>query len=115
MRQALEALCAHAGTGSRVRSVPLRPAVWGMKLTSALGLSPLGAYHALMYGRSMYFDITRARTELGWEPRHSNEQMFADSYDWYVRNRERILAERGLSHHRSAVKQGILNLVKWIL
>jgi nucleoside-diphosphate-sugar epimerase len=115
MRQVLEALCAHAGTGSRVRSVPMKPAVLAMKLTSVMGLSPLGAYHALMYGRSMYFDISRAQTELGWTPRYSNEQMFIDSFDWYVRNRERVLAGRGLSHHRSAVKQGVLNLVKWIL
>lgn len=115
MREVLEALCRHAGTGSTVRSVPMLPAVWGMKMTSVLGLSPLGAYHALMYGRSMYFDINRARTELGWEPRFSNEEMFKSSYDWYVQNRERVLAERGLSHHRSAVKQGVLNLVKWVL
>jgi nucleoside-diphosphate-sugar epimerase len=115
MRQALEALCRHAGTGSKVRSVPTLPAVWAMKLTSVMGLSPLGAYHALMYGRSMYFDIEQARTELGWEPRYSNEEMFIHSYDWYVQNREQVLAERGLSHHRSAVKQGVLNLVKWVL
>ena len=28
-----------------------------MNITSAIGLSPLGAYHSLMYGKSMYFDI----------------------------------------------------------
>jgi nucleoside-diphosphate-sugar epimerase len=115
MREVLEALCRHAGTGSKVRSVPMLPAVWAMKMTSVVGLSPLGAYHALMYGRSMYFDIDTARTDLGWEPRFSNEEMFIQSYDWYVRNREQVLAERGLSHHRSAVKQGVLNLVKWVL
>ena len=115
MRQALEGLCRHAATGSRVRSVPMRPAVWAMKATSVIGLSPLGAYHALMYGKSMYFDTTRAQTELGWLPRFSNDEMLIDSYDWYVRQRERVLAEHGLSHHRSAVKQGILNLVKWVL
>ena len=115
MRQTLEALCRHAATGSRVRSVPMTPAVWAMKLTSVMGMSPLGAYHALMYGRSMYFDISRARAELAWEPRWGNEEMVIDSYDWYVRNRERVLSEHGLSHHRSAVKQGILNLAKWVI
>src|SRR5262249_54095724 len=72
MREALAALCTHAGTGSRVRSVPMAPAVWGMKLGSALGLVPLGDYHALMYGRSLWFDISRARNDLGWQPRWSN-------------------------------------------
>jgi nucleoside-diphosphate-sugar epimerase len=115
MRQTLEALCAHARTGSRVRSVPMRLATMGMTLTSTLGLSPLGPYHSLMYGRSLYFDIRKARTELDWQPRYSNVQMFCESYDWYLRHREAVLRERGASHHRSAIKQGVLGLVKWLL
>lgn len=116
MREVLENLCQYAGTGSKVRSVPLTPAVLGMKLTSAIGLSPLGAYHALMYGRSMYFDITRAKEELNWQPRFSNDEMFRDSYDWYLKNRETVLGGKaGGSHHRSAVKQGVLSLVRKFL
>jgi len=115
MRAALEQLCAHAKTGSRVRSVPMAPTVCLMKVTSTLGLSPLGAYHALMYGRPMYFDIRKAQRELGWQPHHSNNEMFIQSYEWYLANRESILRTRGASHHRSAVKQGILALVKHIL
>jgi nucleoside-diphosphate-sugar epimerase len=115
MREVLETLCRHARTGSRVRSVPMAPAVWGMRATSALGLSPLGAYHALMYGRSMYFDISRATAELGWKPRWSNDEMFIQSYDWYCRNRDAVLAARGASHHRSAVKQGVLAVLGRLL
>jgi nucleoside-diphosphate-sugar epimerase len=115
MREVLEHLCAHAQTGSKVRRVPMAPAVWLMKLTSALGLSPLGPYHALMYGRSLYFDITKAQAELGWQPRWSNNEMFVQSYEWYLRNREAILRAHGASHHRSAVRQGILSLVKHLL
>lgn len=115
MRQVLEHLCAHAKTGSKVRGVPMAPAVALMQFTSALGLSPLGPYHALMYGKSLYFDITKAKTELGWRPRFSNEEMFVHSYDWYLKNREIILRTTGASHHRSAVKQGILGLVKRVL
>jgi nucleoside-diphosphate-sugar epimerase len=115
MRELLEALCAHAGTGSRVRGVPAAPAEWLMTLTSALGWSPLGPYHALMYGRSMYFDLTRIESELGWKPTHSNEQMIRESYDWYLRHRDQVLAARGASRHRSAVRQGVLELVKRLL
>lgn len=115
MREVLEALCRFAGTGSKVRSVPMNPAVWGMKVTSTLGLSPLGAYHALMYGRSMYFDISRAKSELHWQPRWSNEEMFIQSYEWYCANRDNVLQAHGGSHHRSAVKQGALALLEWVL
>jgi nucleoside-diphosphate-sugar epimerase len=112
MREVLEHLCAHAGTGSRVKSLPMAPVVAMMNATSALGLSPLGPYHALMYGRSLYFDIAKARNELGWRPRFSNNDMFVQSYEWYLKNRELVLRSTGASHHRSAVKQGILSLVK---
>jgi nucleoside-diphosphate-sugar epimerase len=68
MRETLEAQCAHAGTGSRVISVPKGLAVAAMQAPSWLGLSPLGPYHWLMYGESLWFDIARARAELGWQP-----------------------------------------------
>jgi len=115
MRELLESLCRHAGTGSRVKSLPFAPAVFAMRLTSALGLSPLGAYHALMYGREFYFDITRARQELGWQPHYSNEDMIRHSYDWYLANRDRVFATVGASQHRSAVNQGVLKALSWFL
>jgi len=79
MRETLEALCRHAATGSRVRSVPMAPAVWAMRVTSALGLTPLGPYHALMYGRSLWFDVGKAMRELEWRPRWSNDEMLIRS------------------------------------
>jgi nucleoside-diphosphate-sugar epimerase len=115
MRETLEALCAHAQTGSRVVSVPAGPAVGLMRVTSRLGMSPLGAYHALMYGRSMYFDVALAKRELDWSAQHGNAEMFIDSYDWYQRHRDEVLARLDASHHRSPVKQGILAAVSRLL
>jgi nucleoside-diphosphate-sugar epimerase len=115
MRESLEALCAHAGTGSKVRSIPMAPAVAFMNISSGLGLSPLGPYHALMYGRSLYFDISKAQQELGWQPKFSNTQMLNQSYDWYRQNRDMVLRDSAASHHRSAVNQGILSLLKHLL
>lgn len=112
MRETLEALCAHARTGSTVYSLPMGLAVAAMKVTSALRLSPLGPYHSLMYGRSLYFDITRAKAELNWQPRWSNAEMICQSYDWYRSHKEQIERWAGKSLHRSAVKQRILALVK---
>lgn len=111
MRETLENLCEYANTGSKVKSVPFNSAVIGMKISSFLGLSPLGSYHALMYGRSMYFDINKSKAELFWQPKYSSDEMFRQSYDWYCINREKILnnSHNG-SHHQSKVKQGVLSL-----
>jgi nucleoside-diphosphate-sugar epimerase len=111
MRETLEALVKHANTGSRVISVPALPAVALMKATSRIGTSPLGAYHSLMYGRSMYFDITKSKTLLGWQPKFSNEEMFCQSYDWYVAHRSEVFGRVHASHHSSTVKQGVL---RWV-
>jgi nucleoside-diphosphate-sugar epimerase len=115
MRDLLQNLCNHAGTGARVYSIPMGLAVAGMKITSKLGLSPLGDYHCLMYGRSMYFDTYKVRKILGYTTRYSNEEMINESYDWYMKNRPIILSSKYKeSTHKSAVNQGILRLLKRI-
>jgi nucleoside-diphosphate-sugar epimerase len=112
MREVLEHLCRRAGTGSKVKSLPMWPIVAAMNLSADLGISPLGRYHAAMYGRSFYFDITKARTRLDWVSRYSNNEMFVESYDWYVANRATVLASvHAASQHQSAVKQGVLKLL----
>lgn len=112
MRELLEGLVAHAGSTSHVRSLPLRPTKLAMTVTSKLGLSPLGDYHALMYGREMYFDIGETQLKLGWSPRYGNDEMIAESYDWYVAHRDEVLGRRDASHHRSAVKLGVLKVLE---
>jgi nucleoside-diphosphate-sugar epimerase len=112
MRELLEGLVAHAGSSSSVRSLPFRPTQIAMKVTSKLGISPLGDYHSLMYGREMYFDITETSDRLGWKPKYGNAEMIAESYDWYVAHREEVLARKNASHHRSPVKLGILKLLE---
>lgn len=111
MNEVLSELIKAVGSKSKVKSIPLKLAEIGMNLTSWLGVSPLGPYHALMYGRSMYFDISKAKKELGYNPKYSNNQMFLETYQWYVDNRENILSQQGAtSLHRKPVKQKILKL-----
>jgi nucleoside-diphosphate-sugar epimerase len=109
MRESLEALCAHAGTGARVVSLPralVRPAI---QVTGQLGLTPLGPYHWLMYGESMWFDVAPARDELGWRAAYSTEDAMREAYDWFLRHRDD--AAGGSAHRRSA-PQGILRAGK---
>lgn len=114
MKEALQGLCDFANTGSRVKTVPFQLAVVLMNITSRLGLSPLGAYHALMYGRSMYFDISKSKSELNWQPKYSNLEMLTESYEWYLNNRKEVLSRKAGGNHVSPVNQGILKLLKFI-
>ena len=111
MREALEALCAHAGTGARVRSLPAGPAALGMKAAAGLHLAPFAPYHWLMYSKSLWFDTQHVTDSLGWQPKFSNEEMLADSYDWFLQHRADSATE-GRSHHRTIAKQGALKVLK---
>jgi nucleoside-diphosphate-sugar epimerase len=110
MHDALAALCAHAGTGATVRSLPTRPTAWAMRASAGLRLTPFAPYHWLMYARSMWFDIDHVREALGWVPRWSNDEMFAESYDWFLAHRD--AADRGSSHHRRTARAGALGALK---
>jgi len=113
MRAALEALCEHAGTGARVRSVPAGPTAAAMRLSSAVGASPFAPYHWIMYGRSLWFDLGPAHEELGWHARWSNEEMLCDSYDWFLERRP--AAGTGVSTHRRTARQGLVRWAKRLL
>jgi nucleoside-diphosphate-sugar epimerase len=114
MGEAIEHLCAHAGTGCRVRSLPVRPAALAMRVSARLGLTPFAPYHWLMFSRSMWFDIDHARAELDWQPRRSNDDMFAESYDRFLAGREARVSVRPASHHRRVPGSPLLRALKFV-
>src|SRR5918997_1687544 len=111
MRETLQALVDHAGTGYRVRSLPAGLASGAMRALATAGQAPFAPYHWLLYGESLWFDTTRAQTELGWEPRSSNAEMVIESYEWFLANR-RTLERAGTSHHQSPARLGLLRVLK---
>jgi nucleoside-diphosphate-sugar epimerase len=111
MRETLQALVDHAQTGSRVRSLPVAPARWAMRSLASLGLVPFAPYHWLLYSESLYFDVTSARSELGWEPKRSNASMLIESYEWFLTHRLES-GDPDRSHHQSPVRPGLLRVLK---
>tara|TARA_B100000965_G_scaffold404337_1_gene434773 strand:+ start:178 stop:1206 length:1029 start_codon:yes stop_codon:yes gene_type:complete len=114
MHDLLNSLCKYANTGSKLKSLPLSLVEPLMNILSFFKLSPLAPYHALMYGRSLYFDNKKLKS-LGWSSDYSNDRMFRESYEWYLKNKEKIEFEQNKSAHKSKVKQKILKLVKYFL
>jgi hypothetical protein len=85
-----------------------------MHAAAAMHLAPFAPYHWIMYSKSLWFDIDHARAALGWQPRWSNEEMFAASYDWFVAHRAST-DDPNASHHRTTAKQGALRLMKSVM
>ena len=109
MRETLQALLDHAGTGSHLRSLPSAPARLAMKGLSTVGATPFAPYHWLLYGESLWFDTSHAAGELGWSSTRSNAEMVIESYEWYLRHRADL---GGGSAHQSPVELGVLALLK---
>jgi nucleoside-diphosphate-sugar epimerase len=87
VREDLEALIAHAGSASRLRPVPVRPAELALRTLELARLSPLAEWHYRTAHRDSYVSIAKARSLLGWEPRLSNAETLAKTYDWYAAHR----------------------------
>lgn len=114
MRETLENLCEYAATGSKVYSLPLLPIEILMNITSKIRLIPLSPYHSLMYGRSLYFNIDKAKKELGFLPKYTTNEMFRESYDWFINNHQSIKIDEKVSAHRKPVKEALLKVLRWI-
>jgi nucleoside-diphosphate-sugar epimerase len=109
LREALEHLIVHAGTKSKVKSLPVGPAIGTLQLLDLLHLSPLAPWHYLTYHKAFYFDLEPV-LKLGWQSHYSNDAMLRESYDSFLRHR----AQPGPagSAHRKPVKERILGLLK---
>jgi nucleoside-diphosphate-sugar epimerase len=110
VRSDLEALIAHAGSGSRLRPVPVRPAELVLRALELARLSPLAEWHYRTAHRDSYVDVSKAQRLLDFSPRLSNEQTLRETYDWYLQNREGLRGA-GLTH-RVPWDQRALGLLK---
>ena len=85
VREDLQALIDHAGTGARLRFLPPTLAKAALRGIELVGLTPLSEWHYFStWGYDSVVDIGRAQRELGWRPTRSNALALAESYDAYV-------------------------------
>lgn len=111
LEEAIGGVIRHAHSNSKIRHLPVSLAIGSLRLADSLGLSPLAPWHYLTYHKPFHFDLTSLK-QLGWKPRYSNDEMLAESYDWFVENYEKQTIEVGASAHRRQVREGVLWLMK---
>lgn len=106
----LEKLIQYAGTKAKVQPTSAFLVRNILRILDILRLSPLVDWHYKTPHKPFYFDVSKAQKILGWQPKDSNEAMFRETYDWYMRNRNKADSTTGTTH-RKTVKQGAL---KWV-
>lgn len=97
VRDDLEALISHAGSKSRLRPVPARPAELTLRALELARLSPLAEWHYKTAHRDSYVETSKAQQLLGWQPRYPNAEALTRTYDWYLANRG-SLSGAGMTH-----------------
>lgn len=111
MREAYNDLIAYADTGSTILPLPRRPTKFGMWALDRLDLSPLTTFHYKTIDKDFYFDISKAKNDLDWEPQDSNADCLRRGFDWYINNTARVTKQHG-EGHRKAPDQGVLELLR---
>lgn len=110
-KEDLAGLIKHAGTTSCLKSVPALLAKPALAMLDLLNLSPLVDLHYKTIDRDFYFDITKARQLLGWQPKESNLDALIKGYDWYAVHFQELLNSVGTTH-RKGVKKGIISFFR---
>ena len=85
VRQDLQALVEHAGSGARLRFLPATLAKVALRSVEYSGLTPLSEWHYYSaWSADGVVDIGRAQRELHWRPVRSNASALTEAYDAYV-------------------------------
>ncbi len=77
-----------------------------------IGLIPLHDYHFKVYGKDVYFDTSKIKKQLSWEPKYSTFDSFRDSYSHFLKDDKDT---NNKSVHQKKIKNLILKYVPLIL
>jgi nucleoside-diphosphate-sugar epimerase len=112
LREGLERLIVYAGSASRVKSLPVALSIGALRTLDVVGLSPLAPWHYLTYHKPFHFDVAPLLA-MGWKPQYSNDEMFQQSYDWFLAHAAELGEHRDGSAHRKPVKEALLAVLKY--
>lgn len=113
VRDDLRSLVDHAGTGARLRPVPVPLARSLLRAIELAGVMPLSEWHySTARGGDSVVDVSRAERELGWQPARSNARALAEAYDGYAAAMEQ--AGRARTTHPVPMAHRVLQRLVWM-
>ncbi|MBN2101781.1 MAG: NAD-dependent epimerase/dehydratase family protein [Candidatus Aenigmarchaeota archaeon] len=107
----LQELINYAKTGSKIVKVHPFIARIPLSILFNLKLSPIVPFHYKTMYKEFYFDISKAKKMLNWEPKDSNIKMLKESYEWYIKHKKTVDSNKGTTH-KSSPRQKLLCLIK---
>lgn len=108
-----QAVLDQAGKGKRMVSLPVKPAVFVLRILEAMNMSPLYKWIYETWDKESFVSIERAQQKLGWQPKYSNIDALLRNYQWYLDNKDTFEEASGVTH-RVPWKQGALALGKLV-
>ncbi|HVZ67476.1 MAG TPA: NAD(P)-dependent oxidoreductase [Patescibacteria group bacterium] len=97
-RKDLGALIKHAKSKSKIVGFPVLPSQLILGVLESLNLSPIVAWHYKTLPINSYVSIDKAKKELGFKPKRSNQDILIESYDWYKTHRAEFIGKTGTGH-----------------
>jgi nucleoside-diphosphate-sugar epimerase len=111
MREDYQAVLDRAGHGRRIVGFPAAPAIWGLRLLEALGVSPLYKWVYETASKDSFVSIDKAERQLQFTPKFSNRDALLRNFEWYIAHKDAFAEASGISH-RVPWKQGAIGLLK---
>lgn len=111
MRQDYQSVLDAAGHSKRIIGFPAAPVVLTLRALEKLKLSPLYPWIYETASKDSFVSIDKARQQLGWQPRYSNQDALVRNYKWYLEHADEYSQVTGITH-RAPWKQKALKWVK---
>jgi nucleoside-diphosphate-sugar epimerase len=108
VREDLQALIDHARTTATPTPVPTAAIRVVLEPLDAIGRSPFKVWHWKSAPKPFYFDLTKTKRELDWEPRYSNAEALIRAYDRYLERPQATSA----SAHRRPLEGGLARVLR---
>lgn len=94
----LGALIKHAKSKSKIICLPVKPTQIALSILEKFNLSPIIAWHYLTFPVDSYVSIEKAKKQLKFLPKKSNQDILTETYDWYKEHRKEFIGKEGKTH-----------------